>query len=126
MSIVALFTLGSGICGGATNGAMLIAGRAIQGMGSGGINMIVDIIVSDMVPLRERGNYMAIVLTIYFIGTSIGPFVGGAIVDTTSWRWVFYINLPVSRDEAPCFALISDQVARLEAPRWSCSSSLFT
>ncbi|KAL8701125.1 MAG: hypothetical protein Q9224_000640 [Gallowayella concinna] len=95
MSIVALFTLGSGICGGATNGAMLIAGRAIQGMGSGGINMIVDVIVSDLVPLRERGNFMAIVLTVYFVGTSIGPFVGGAIVDSTTWRWVFYINLPV-------------------------------
>lgn len=88
MAIVALFTLGSGICGGASNGAMLIAGRAIQGMGSGGINMIVDIIVSDLVPLRERGNYMAMVLTVYFIGTSLGPFVGGAIVDSTTWRWV--------------------------------------
>ena len=98
MTIVALFTLGSGICGGATNGAMLIAGRAIQGMGSGGINMIVDVIISDLVPLRERGNYMACVLTVYFVGTALGPWVGGAIVDsTTSWRWVFYINLPVSR-----------------------------
>lgn len=96
MVIVALFTLGSGICGGATNGAMLIAGRAIQGMGSGGINMIVDVIVSDLVPLRERGNYMAFVLVVYFIGTALGPFIGGIIVDTTSWRWVFYINLPVS------------------------------
>lgn len=101
LSIVALFTLGSGICGGATNGGMLIAGRAIQGMGSGGINMIIDIIVSDMVPLRERGNYMAIVLTVYFVGTSIGPFVGGAIVDSTSWRWVFYINLPVGSSSHP-------------------------
>ncbi|KAL8797418.1 MAG: hypothetical protein Q9182_007208 [Xanthomendoza sp. 2 TL-2023] len=95
MAIVALFTLGSGICGGATNGAMLIAGHAIQGMGSGGINMIVDVIVSDLVPLRERGDFMAIVLTVYFIGTSTGPFVGGAIVDSTTWRWVFYINLLV-------------------------------
>lgn len=50
--------------------------------------MIVDIIVSDLVPLRERGNYMAIVLTVYFVGTSLGPFVGGAIVDNTTWRWV--------------------------------------
>lgn len=88
MAIVALFTLGSGICGGASSGAMLIAGRAVQGMGSGGINMIVDIIVSDLVPLRERGNYMAMVLTVYFVGTSLGPFVGGAIVDSTTWRWV--------------------------------------
>ena len=63
---------------------MLIAGRAVQGMGSRGINMIVDIIVSGMVPLRERDKYMAILLTIYFIGTSLGPYVGGAIFDTTS------------------------------------------
>ena len=86
--IVAMFTLGSGICGGATNGAMLIAGRGIQGVGSGGINMIIDIIVSDLVPLRERPNYMAMVLTVYSVGTSLGPWVGGAIVDNTSWRWV--------------------------------------
>jgi len=87
--------LGSGIAGSANNGATLIAGRAIQGMGSGGINMIVDVIISDLVPLRERGNYMAVVLIVYFIGTAVGPYVGGAIVETTSWRWVFYINLPV-------------------------------
>ncbi|PVI00595.1 MFS general substrate transporter [Periconia macrospinosa] len=80
ISIVAIYTLGSGICGGANSGGMLIAGRAIQGIGSGGVNMIVDVIVSDLVPLRQRGNYIAIVLTVYSIGTS---------------RWVFYINLPV-------------------------------
>ncbi|KAI1746166.1 DNA repair protein RAD50 [Xylaria scruposa] len=91
--IVSLFTLGSGIAGGANNAATLIAGRAIQGMGSGGINMIVDIIVSDLVPLRERGNYTAYVLLIYFIGTAIGPYVGGAIIASTSWRWVGGVSL---------------------------------
>ncbi|KAI8626689.1 multidrug resistance protein fnx1 [Xylariaceae sp. FL1651] len=95
MFIVAVYTLGSGICGGATNGAMLIAGRAVQGIGSGGVNMIVDVIISDLVPLRERGNYISIILTVYAIGTSLGPFVGGILVDRSSWRWVFYINLPV-------------------------------
>ncbi|KAI0436182.1 DNA repair protein RAD50 [Xylaria telfairii] len=93
--IVSLFTLGSGIAGGANNAATLIAGRAIQGMGSGGINMIVDVIVSDLVPLRERGNYTAYVLLIYFVGTALGPYVGGAIIASTTWRWVFWINLPV-------------------------------
>ncbi|KFY20235.1 hypothetical protein V491_03884 [Pseudogymnoascus sp. VKM F-3775] len=93
--IVATFTLGSGICGGANSAAMLIAGRGVQGIGSGGLNMIVEVIISDLVPLRQRGNYMAIILSIYSVGVSLGPFVGGIIVQTTSWRWVFYINLPV-------------------------------
>ncbi|KAL1981931.1 hypothetical protein VTN96DRAFT_1995 [Rasamsonia emersonii] len=98
MFIVAVFTLGSGICGGANNGTTLIVARAIQGIGSGGVNMIVDVIISDLVPLRERGNYIAIVLIVYSIGTSLGPFVGGAIVQHSTWRWVFYINLPVGGD----------------------------
>ncbi|ROW04708.1 hypothetical protein VMCG_04869 [Cytospora schulzeri] len=92
---VCIFTLGSGICGGARSGAMLIAGRAVQGVGSGGIIMVIDIIVSDLVPLRQRGNYMAVVLAIYGVGTSLGPFIGGAIVSSTTWRWVFWINLPI-------------------------------
>lgn len=69
---------------------MLIAGRGVQGIGSGGLNMIVDIVISDLVPLRQRGNYIAIILCIYSVGVSLGPFVGGIIVGTTSWRWVRY------------------------------------
>ncbi|KAI2473347.1 major facilitator superfamily domain-containing protein [Annulohypoxylon bovei var. microspora] len=93
--IVAIFTLGSGICGGATSGAMLIAGRAVQGLGSGGIIMAADIIISDLVPLRQRGNYVAVILAIYGVGTTLGPFIGGSIVQVTTWRWVFYMNLPI-------------------------------
>ncbi|KAI1409978.1 MFS general substrate transporter [Hypoxylon sp. FL1857] len=95
LSIVAIYIIGSGVCGGARNPAMLIAGRAIQGAGSGGINMIIDVIISDLVPLRQRGNFIAIILAVYGIGTTLGPFLGGVIVENTSWRWVFYINLPV-------------------------------
>lgn len=95
LSIVAIYILGSGICGGARNPAMLIAGRAVQGAGSGGINMIIDVIISDLVPLRQRGNFIAIILAVYGIGTTLGPFIGGVIVENTSWRWVFYINLPI-------------------------------
>ncbi|KAG6354077.1 hypothetical protein INS49_005048 [Diaporthe citri] len=95
IGIIAVFLLGSGICGGATSGAMLIVGRAVQGIGSGGIIMVFDIIVSDLVPLRHRGNYIAIIMLIYSIGTTLGPFIGGAIVETGNWRWVFWINLPI-------------------------------
>ncbi|KAF2431627.1 MFS general substrate transporter [Tothia fuscella] len=95
ISIVAIFVLGSGISGGAQNTGMLIAGRAVQGIGGGGINLMIDLIVCDLVPLRERGNFMAIIFAIFAVGTSLGPFIGGAIVQHASWRWVFWINLPI-------------------------------
>lgn len=95
MATVLISTVGSAICGGASNGGDLIAGLAAQGIGSAGLNMIVDMIVSDLVPLRERGNFIAIILTVYFIGTALGPFAGGILVETTTWRWVFLMNLPV-------------------------------
>ncbi|KAM0498707.1 hypothetical protein ACHAP8_005926 [Fusarium lateritium] len=87
MAIFALYTLGSGIAGGANGGAMLIAGRTIQGIGSGGITMANDVIISDLVPLRYRGNYIAILLLVMTVGFAIGPFLGGVIVENTTWRW---------------------------------------
>ncbi|WEW56053.1 hypothetical protein PRK78_001488 [Emydomyces testavorans] len=91
----ALFILGSGISGGAHNMGMMIAGRAIQGLGAGGINVLIEIIICDLVPLRERGNYLALIFGLIALGTALGPFFGGLIVQHTSWRWVFYLNLPV-------------------------------
>lgn len=58
MATVTIFTVGSAICDGASNGGALIADRTVHGIGSGGLNMIVDMIVSDLVLLRERGNYV--------------------------------------------------------------------
>ncbi|PKY00811.1 MFS general substrate transporter [Aspergillus campestris IBT 28561] len=92
---VVLFILGSGICGGATSAAMLIAGRAVQGIGGGGINMLIDLIICDLVPLTQRGAYIGLLFVVFAVGTSLGPFIGGAIVNNTTWRWVFYLNLPI-------------------------------
>ncbi|KAI1376081.1 MFS general substrate transporter-like protein [Hypoxylon crocopeplum] len=91
----AIFVLGCGLCGGASNMAMLIAGRVIQGAGAGGVNVLIEIIICDLVPMPRRGNYLAVLFGLIALGTALGPFFGGLIVDHTTWRWVFYLNLPV-------------------------------
>ncbi|KAI2882623.1 hypothetical protein CBS11852_9627 [Aspergillus niger] len=91
----ATFTLGSGLSGGASNIDMLIAGRLIQGIGAGGINVFIEIIVCDLLPLRERGRYLGLMFGLIAIGTTLGPLFGGLIVQYTTWRWVFYLNVPI-------------------------------
>lgn len=96
LSAVLFFTIGSAISGSATNIAALIAGRLIQGIGGGGLNVMTPIVIADLVPLRDRSRFMSIIFTFYSIAFSIGPVVGGALVDHSSWRWIFYLNLPVT------------------------------
>ncbi|KAL6887587.1 MFS general substrate transporter [Trichoderma longibrachiatum] len=92
---VALFTLGGGLSGAASSMGMLITARTVQGLGGGGINLLIETIVTDIVPLRERGQYMAIVGIGAIVGATLGPFLGGLITDHASWRWCFYINVPI-------------------------------
>ncbi|KAJ5474154.1 hypothetical protein N7475_003720 [Penicillium sp. IBT 31633x] len=92
---VVIFALGSGMAGGAKNTELLIAGRTIQGIGGGGINTLVDIVICDLVPLRQRGKYVALMAAVWAVGTVVGPVLGGAFAQYVSWRWVFYINLPL-------------------------------
>ncbi|KAK7910578.1 Major facilitator superfamily domain- general substrate transporter [Apiospora marii] len=95
MTAVALFVLGSGLSGGATSTAMLIAGRLVQGLGGAGINALTQLIVTDLVSLRERGKYIGVIYAVFGLGTAVGPPVGGVIAQYSSWRWVFWLNLPV-------------------------------
>lgn len=89
------FTVGSILCAVAQNFTVLLVGRCIKGIGGGGITTITQVIFCDIVPLRQRPKNFAAVLLAYAIGTIIGPVVGGAIADNTTWRWCFYLNLPI-------------------------------
>ncbi|KAL4756768.1 MFS general substrate transporter [Aspergillus foveolatus] len=90
----ALFTLGSGVAGGAHSPAMLIAGRTVQGVGAGGMYVLLDIICADLVPLRERGKYLGLMFSWAGLASALGPVVGGALAEA-NWRWIFYLNIPI-------------------------------
>ncbi|KAF1730570.1 Efflux pump roqT [Beauveria bassiana] len=95
MLAVAIFTLGSGISGGANSSGMLISGRLVQGLGAAGIGSMTNIIIGDLVSVRERGKYLGIIFAVFGIGIAIGPTIGGVIAESGHWRWVFWLNLPL-------------------------------
>ena len=73
----------------------MIAGRAIQGIGGAGIGVLCEIVICDIVPLRERGTYMGAVFGMVGIGAALGPLFGGLLVTYSTWRWAFYMSLPI-------------------------------
>ncbi|OJJ00347.1 hypothetical protein ASPVEDRAFT_884535 [Aspergillus versicolor CBS 583.65] len=88
-----LLTVGSLMGALAPNYATILAGRTLQGLGSGGISALTDIIVTDLVPLRVRGKWFAFISVPWAIGTTIGPVLSGILTTGGSWRWVFGINV---------------------------------
>ncbi|TKA73428.1 hypothetical protein B0A49_06837 [Cryomyces minteri] len=91
---LAIFEIGSLVCGIAPNSNALIVGRAIAGVGSAGIFSGAILIVAHTVPLRQRPTYTGLIGAMYGIASVAGPLMGGAFTDHLTWRWCFYINLP--------------------------------
>ena len=92
---VLLFLAGSALCGLARTMTELIAFRAVQGLGAGGLIVLTQAVIGDIVTPRERGKYQGIFGAVFGTASVIGPLLGGFIVQQWSWNWIFYVNLPV-------------------------------
>jgi EmrB/QacA subfamily drug resistance transporter len=92
---VVLFLIGSALCGTAQSMTELIAFRGVQGLGGGGLIVLSQAVIGDVVPPRQRGLYQGIFGAVFGLASVAGPLIGGFLVDNASWRWIFYVNLPI-------------------------------
>ena len=95
LSIV-VFTIASALCGLAQSMTWLIAMRAVQGVGGGGLTVTATAMIADIIPLRDRGRYQGSLGAVFGVTTVLGPLLGGFFTDNLSWRWVFYVNVPIA------------------------------
>ncbi|MFZ1161713.1 MDR family MFS transporter [Mycobacterium sp.] len=93
---VIFFVLGSVLCGLSQSMVMLVAARALQGIGGGAITVTATALIGEVIPLRDRGRYQGALGAVFGVTTVIGPLLGGYFTDHLTWRWAFWINVPVS------------------------------
>lgn len=93
---IVVFAIGSIVAGAATDMTTLIVGRAIQGIGGGGLMITSQAIIADLVPPRQRAKYMAPIGAVFGLASVVGPLAGGWFTDNHDWRWAFWVNLPLA------------------------------
>ncbi|OBJ29264.1 MULTISPECIES: MDR family MFS transporter [Mycolicibacter] len=93
---VVCFVAGSVLCGLSASMGMLVAARALQGIGGGAITVTAAALIGEVIPLRDRGRYQGMLGAVFGVTTVIGPLLGGYVTDYLTWRWAFWINLPIS------------------------------
>jgi EmrB/QacA subfamily drug resistance transporter len=103
LTAITIFLLGSALCGLSRTMLQLIVFRGIQGLGAGGLMTLAQTTIADLIPPRQRGRYQGVFGAVFAACSVAGPLLGGLITDALSWRWVFYVNLPVG---AAALALI--------------------
>ncbi|KAK4546813.1 hypothetical protein LTR36_001545 [Oleoguttula mirabilis] len=91
---VSVFLVGTVVAGTSHIMTLMLIGRSIQGIGASGIIALTNILITDMVPLRNRGNWVGMLGATWALGSVIGPVVGGSLAHTSTWQWIFYLNLP--------------------------------
>ncbi len=114
---IVLFLAGSVLCGMSRSMGELIAFRAIQGLGGGGLMVTTMAAIGDIIPPRERGRYQGIFGGVFGLSTVIGPLIGGFFVEHLTWRWIFYINLPLGLVSLGVIAWVFQSPARQKRPR---------
>ena len=104
LAAIVVFLAGSALSGAAGSLGQLVAFRALQGLGAGGLMTLAMAIVGDIVAPRERGRYQGYIQLVFVVASVAGPLLGGLFADHASWRWVFYVNLPIG---AACLTLVA-------------------
>lgn len=102
---VALFLLGSTLCGLAQSMGFLIGARALQGLGGGGLFVLALSVIGDVIPPRDRGKIQGVFAGVFSLSAVMGPLLGGWFVDAFSWHWIFFINLPLGALAVAGFAI---------------------